>query len=103
MGSSGKFKRSSVASPTGQPGKGGGLVVPVYRERVVKRLRHHTNRGWPKGNIPSSLFPVLGDMRVCSHVKVIISPMFRDCIQWSHDGSSTNKMSRFTFMFTQRL
>jgi hypothetical protein len=38
MGSSGKFKRSSVASQTGQPGKGSGLVGPVYRERVVKRL-----------------------------------------------------------------
>jgi hypothetical protein len=24
---------------TGQPGKGGGLVGPVYLERVVKRLR----------------------------------------------------------------
>jgi hypothetical protein len=35
MGSSGKFKRSSVASQTGQPGKGGGLVGSVYRERVV--------------------------------------------------------------------
>jgi hypothetical protein len=29
----------SVASQTGQPGKGGGLVGPVYLERVVKRLR----------------------------------------------------------------
>jgi hypothetical protein len=37
MGSSGKFKRSSVGSLTGQPGKGGGLVGPVYRERVVKK------------------------------------------------------------------
>jgi hypothetical protein len=36
--SSGKFKRSSVDSQTGQPGKGGGLGGPVYRERVVKRL-----------------------------------------------------------------
>jgi hypothetical protein len=35
---SGKFKRSSVASQTGQPEKGGGVVGPVYRERVVKRL-----------------------------------------------------------------
>jgi hypothetical protein len=38
MGSSGKFKGSSVASQTGQPGRGGGLVGPVYRERVVNRL-----------------------------------------------------------------
>jgi hypothetical protein len=35
---SGKFKISSVAAQTGQPGKGGGLGGPVYRERVVKRL-----------------------------------------------------------------
>jgi hypothetical protein len=39
MGSSGKFKRSSVASQTGQPGKGGGLGGPVYRERC-------TGNGW---------------------------------------------------------
>jgi hypothetical protein len=38
MGSSGKFKRSSVDSQTGQPGMGGGLGGPVYRERVVKKL-----------------------------------------------------------------
>jgi hypothetical protein len=37
MGSSGKLKRSSVDSQTGQPGIGGGLGGPVYREWVVKR------------------------------------------------------------------
>jgi hypothetical protein len=37
MGNSEKFKRSSVASQTGLPGKGGGLVSPVYRELVMKR------------------------------------------------------------------
>jgi hypothetical protein len=42
MRSSGKFKRSSVASRTGQPGKGGGLVGPVYQERAVKRLRFNS-------------------------------------------------------------
>jgi hypothetical protein len=39
VGSSRKFKRSSVASQTGLPGKGGGLVRPVYWERMVKRPR----------------------------------------------------------------
>jgi hypothetical protein len=41
VGSSRKFKRLSVASQTDLPGKGGGLVGPVYQELVVKRLK------WP--------------------------------------------------------
>jgi hypothetical protein len=40
MGSSEKFKRSSVASKTGLPGKGGGLGGPVDRDRVVKRVNY---------------------------------------------------------------
>jgi hypothetical protein len=43
MGSSRKFKRWSVASQTGLPGKGGDLGGPVHRERVVRWLRPKNN------------------------------------------------------------
>jgi hypothetical protein len=39
-GSSGKFKRSSVASQAGLPGKGGERGRPVYRDVVVKRFKN---------------------------------------------------------------
>jgi hypothetical protein len=31
--------------------------------------------------------------------KVILRPIFPDCVKWSHDGSLTNQMSRLLIMF----
>jgi hypothetical protein len=42
---------------------------------------------------------LLQNSLVCG-LKVILSPIFRDCMKWSYDGNLTNQMSQFLFMFT---
>jgi hypothetical protein len=47
-------------------------------------------------------FVRLHDLLLKSEMKVILSPIFRDRMKWSCDGSLANQMSWFLFMFTNK-